>query len=68
MAYDGEGAVKGEDGEEIVGTGGCRKVRFSIRGKSEGVRTITFFSAADLPVILLTVFGKSQKVIHLPIQ
>ncbi|MCV0352772.1 MAG: type II toxin-antitoxin system RelE/ParE family toxin [Nitratireductor sp.] len=53
-------------GDEISGTGGCRKVRFRIRGnnkgKSGGVRTITLFSGDDLPVFLLTVFGKSQKV------
>ncbi|WP_235679336.1 type II toxin-antitoxin system RelE/ParE family toxin [Aquibium microcysteis] len=59
-------AVNPDDGEEIVGTGGCRKVRFSIRGnnkgKSGGVRTITFFTGTDLPVFLITVFGKSQKV------
>ena len=55
-----------EAGEEMQGTGGCRKLRFAIRGnnkgKSGGVRVITFFSGADLPVFLLTVFGKSQKV------
>ncbi|MEC9246651.1 MAG: type II toxin-antitoxin system RelE/ParE family toxin [Pseudomonadota bacterium] len=53
-------------GDEIPGTGGCRKVRFRIRGnnkgKSGGVRTITLFSGDDLPVFMLTVFGKSQKV------
>ena len=59
-------AANPEDGEEIVGTGGCRKVRFSIRGnnkgKSGGVRTITFYTGSELPVFLITVFGKSQKV------
>lgn len=53
-------------GDEIVGTGGCRKVRFSIegnnKGKSGGVRTITLFTGEDLPVFLITAFGKSQKV------
>ena len=53
-------------GEEIVGTGGCRKLRFAIRGnnkgKSGGVRTITLYSGEHLPVFLITVFGKSQKV------
>jgi hypothetical protein len=53
-------------GEELQGTGGCRKLRFAIRGnnkgKSGGVRVITFFSGAAIPVFLLTVFGKSQKV------
>jgi len=53
-------------GDEIQGTGGCRKLRFSIRGnnkgKSGGVRAITFFSGERLPVFLITVFNKSQKV------
>ncbi|MBU4530160.1 MAG: type II toxin-antitoxin system RelE/ParE family toxin [Hoeflea sp.] len=53
-------------GDEIQGTGGCRKLRFSIRGntkgKSGGVRTITLFSGPDLPVFLITVFAKNQKV------
>ena len=55
-----------EAGDEITGTGGCRKVRFSIRGnnkgKSGGVRTITFYSGENLPVYLITVFGKGQKI------
>lgn len=59
-------AAHPDDGDEIVGTGGCRKVRFAIRGnnkgKSGGVRTITFYTGLDLPVFLITVFGKSQKV------
>jgi hypothetical protein len=53
-------------GEEMQGTGGCRKVRFAIRGnnkgKSGGVRTITFYSGQSMPLFLITVFGKSQKV------
>jgi hypothetical protein len=55
-----------EAGEEMVGTGGCRKVRFAIegnnKGKSGGARVITFFSGREMPVFLITVFGKSQKV------
>lgn len=54
-----------EAGDEMVGTGGCRKVRFAIegnnKGKSGGVRTITLFSGPRMPVFLVTVFGKSQK-------
>lgn len=50
-------------GTEIVGTGGCRKVRFPAqgRGKSGGVRTITFYSGTELPVFLLTLFAKSDR-------
>src|SRR5947209_19884259 len=40
------------DGDEVVGTGGCRKLRVAGRGKgkSGGYRLITFFSGAHLPV------------------
>lgn len=51
-------------GEEIKGTGGCRKLRFAGRGKGKrgGYRTITFYSGTDLPVFLITVFAKGDKV------
>lgn len=59
-------AERPDDGVEIEGTGGCRKLRFAIRsnnkGKSGGVRTITFYSGAGMPVFLITAFGKGQKV------
>jgi hypothetical protein len=50
-------------GDEISGTGGCRKVRFAGRGKgkSGGYRTITFYSGDQMPVYALTVFGKGEK-------
>lgn len=50
-------------GDEIVGSGGCRKFRFAIknRGKSGGVRVVTFYTGADLPVFLLTVFAKNER-------
>lgn len=55
-----------DDGDIMQGTGGCRKLRWSIpgnnKGKSGGVRTITLFSGDNLPVFLLTAFGKGQKV------
>ncbi len=45
-------------------SGGARKVRWGGRGrgKSVGVRVITFFSGPPVPVFLLTVFGKGEKV------
>jgi hypothetical protein len=51
-------------GDEIAGTGGCRKLRVAGRGKgkSGGYRAITFYSGAALPVFLITVFGKGEKV------
>ena len=51
-------------GQIIPGTGGARKVRFAGRGKgkSGGLRVITFFGGLDIPVFLITVFAKTDKV------
>ena len=51
-------------GDEMAGTGGARKVRFAAKGKgkSGGVRIITFYSGVDIPVFLLNVFAKGDKV------
>lgn len=51
-------------GAEIPGTGGARKIRFAGRGKgkSGGYRVITFYSGRDIPVFLLNVFAKGDKV------
>ncbi len=51
-------------GDEISGTGGARKVRFGAKGKgkSGGVRVITFYSGDAIPVFLLNVFAKGDKV------
>ena len=55
-----------EAGEVMEGTGGCRKLRFAIRGnnkgKSGGVRTITLYTGENLPVFLITVFAKNVTV------
>jgi hypothetical protein len=50
-------------GDLIRGTGGARKVRFAGRGKgkSGGFRVITFYTGADRPVFLLTVFAKGEQ-------
>jgi len=50
-------------GDEIIGTGGCRKVRVAGRGKgkSGGYRLITFFSGLGVPVFLVTIFSKGQR-------
>ena len=50
-------------GDLMKGTGGCRKVRYRKpgTGKSGGYRVVTFFGGADIAVVLLTVFGKSEK-------
>jgi hypothetical protein len=51
-------------GVEIPGSGGARKVRFAGRGKgkSGGYRVITFYGGADIPVFLLNVFAKGDRV------
>jgi hypothetical protein len=53
-----------EAGDVIPGTGGARKVRFAGRGrgKSGGFRVITFYSGPDVPVFLLNVFAKGDKI------
>jgi|SRR5882672_10640935 hypothetical protein len=52
-----------EAGEELAGTGGCRKIRVAGRGKGKrgGYRTITFYTGDTMPVFLVTVFGKGEK-------
>lgn len=51
-------------GDEMQGTGGARKVRFAgkSKGKRGGYRVITFFSGTDIPVFLLNVFAKNERV------
>lgn len=51
-------------GDEIPGTGGCRKLRFAGKGKGKrgGYRTITFYSGGFMPVFLLAIFSKGEKV------
>ena len=50
-------------GNVMKGTGGCRKFRYKKpgTGKSGGYRVVTFFGGYDIPVVLLTVFGKGEK-------
>jgi hypothetical protein len=51
-------------GIEIPGTGGARKVRFAGRGrgKSGGYRVVTFYSGEVVPVFLLNVFAKGDRI------
>jgi hypothetical protein len=51
-------------GVEIPGTGGARKLRVAGRGKgkSGGYRVISFYTGADVPVFLLNVFSKGDRV------
>lgn len=49
-------------GDLIVGSGGCRKVRFAKtgKGKSGGYRVITYFYDENNPVFLLLAYSKNQ--------
>ena len=51
-------------GDLIPGTGGARKLRFPYggKGKSGGVRVITYFAAEDVPVFLLNVYSKGVRI------
>lgn len=51
-------------GDLIQGTGGARKLRFAKpgRGKSAGYRVITYYAADDIPVFLMDVYAKGEKV------
>ncbi|MGB8364905.1 MAG: type II toxin-antitoxin system RelE/ParE family toxin [Rhizomicrobium sp.] len=50
-------------GDEIKGTGGCRKLRFAGKGKgkSGGYRVVTFYSGVDIPVFLLAAYAKNDR-------
>jgi hypothetical protein len=52
-----------KSGDVMVGTGGCRKFRVAKpgAGKSGGYRVVSVFGGGDVPVFLLTVFGKGEK-------
>lgn len=56
-------AAAPDAGEVMAGTGGARKLRWAAggKGKSGGVRVITFYSGPPVPVFLLTAFGKGEK-------
>lgn len=50
-------------GEIMVGSGGCRKVRFARKGKgkSGGYRIVTYYSDLNNPVFLLWIFAKNRQ-------
>ena len=50
-------------GEVMPGTGGCRKNRFpgKGKGKSGGYRTVHYFAADDVPVLLLALINKGER-------
>jgi hypothetical protein len=57
-------AIDPEAGEIMKETGGARKLRVEGKGKgkSGGFRVITYFGGDDIPVFLLDLFSKGQKV------
>jgi len=56
-------ATDPDAGDVMQGTGGVRKARLAGRGKgkSGGYRIVYYFGGGDIPVYLLTVFGKGEK-------
>ncbi len=56
-------ATDPEIGAIMPGCGGARKLRVRKpgTGKSGGYRVITYFAGENVPVFLLTVFGKGEK-------
>jgi len=57
-------AARPDAGVVIPGTGGARKLRFAGRGKgkSGGYRVVTFYGGRDVPVFLLNVFAKGDRI------
>lgn len=57
-------AAHPSSGVIIQGTGGIRKIRWSARGKgkSGGVRVVYYFHNETIPLFLLSLFGKGEKV------
>jgi len=51
-------------GDPIPGTGGARKLRFAKpgRGKSGSYRVVTFYTGEDIPVFLMDVYAKGDKI------
>lgn len=56
-------AADPETGDVLQGSGGVRKARLAGRGKgkSGGYRIVWYYGGGDIPVFLLTVFGKGEK-------
>lgn len=51
-------------GDEIPGAGGVRKLRFAAsgRGKRGGARVIYFYGGDRIPIYLLLVYAKSDRI------
>lgn len=57
-------AANPKSGTLIQGTGGIRKIRWTSKGKgkSGGSRIVYFFYNESIPLFLLTIFGKNEKI------
>jgi hypothetical protein len=53
-----------EAGDLMKETGGARKLRFAPtgRGKRGGYRVVTYYCADDIPVFLMDVYAKGDKI------
>ncbi|BCX81232.1 hypothetical protein MIT9_P0810 [Methylomarinovum caldicuralii] len=53
-----------QTGVLIPGTGGLRKLRWGrgVKGKRGGLRIVYYYHNATMPLYLLTVFGKNERV------
>ena len=51
-------------GDLIKGTGGARKIRFPRhgKGKSGGYRVVTYYGGDDVPVFLLDIYSKGERI------
>lgn len=56
-------AAHSQSGAIMQGTGGIRKFRWASgnKGKSGGVRIIYYYHNENMPLFLLTLFGKGEK-------
>ncbi len=52
-----------DDGDEIPGTGGVRKLRFGAKGKgkSGGMRVIYYFYDLENPLYAILLYGKNEQ-------
>ena len=57
-------AVNPQQGDVMPGTGGVRKLRWATgnRGKSGGARVIYYFHDSEMPIYLLAVYAKNEKI------
>lgn len=53
-----------EAGEIMPGTGGARKLRVPFKGKGKrgGARVITYYGGDDVPLFLLEVYSKGDRI------